>query len=154
MGRTTNMIIKDVIHVFASISKIMSILLMGRRNREHCNYMPSKVWDEISYPFPNFNGTTMEVWEWIINFISHFTMDVITYPCWEFKLVYHGEREPWDFKIGSLEPNPPNPVFRNCLFPWWLIVIILNPATRVSIPVAQELGVFPVSHSHWISFST
>ena len=27
--------------------------------------MPSKVWDEITYPFPNFNGATVEVWEWI-----------------------------------------------------------------------------------------
>ena len=34
MGRTANIIIKDVIHIFASISKIMRILLMGRRNRE------------------------------------------------------------------------------------------------------------------------
>ena len=34
MGRTANMIIKEVIHIFASISKIMRILLMGRRNRE------------------------------------------------------------------------------------------------------------------------
>ena len=39
MGRTANMIIKDVIHVFASISKIMRILLMGRRNRERWNYV-------------------------------------------------------------------------------------------------------------------
>ena len=31
MGRTANIIIKDVIRVFASISKIMRILLMGRR---------------------------------------------------------------------------------------------------------------------------
>ena len=36
MGRTANIIIKDVIHIFASISKIMRILLMGRRNRERC----------------------------------------------------------------------------------------------------------------------
>ena len=28
------------------------------------NHMPDKVWDEITYPFPNFN----EVWEWISNF--------------------------------------------------------------------------------------
>ena len=39
MGRTANIIIKDVIHVFASISKIMRILLMGRRNRERCIYI-------------------------------------------------------------------------------------------------------------------
>ena len=30
--------------------------------------MPDKVWDEITYPFPNFNGCTIEVWEWISNF--------------------------------------------------------------------------------------
>ena len=37
--------------------------------------------DEITYPFPNCNGSTVEVWEWIINFILHFIMDLITYPC-------------------------------------------------------------------------
>ena len=35
------------------------------------------VWDEITYPFPNFNSTTVEVWEWISNFIPHFTGCVI-----------------------------------------------------------------------------
>ena len=44
--------------------------------------MPSKVWDEITYPFLNFNGCTVEVKEWIGNFILHFVMDVITYLCW------------------------------------------------------------------------
>ena len=43
MGRTTNIIIKDVFHIFASISKIMRILLMGRRNRER--------WEEIAMEF-------------------------------------------------------------------------------------------------------
>ena len=38
--------------------------------------MSRKVWDEITYPFPNFNGCTVEVWEWISNFIPHFMMDV------------------------------------------------------------------------------
>ena len=28
------------------------------------NHMLSDVWDEIIYPFPNFKGTTVEVWEW------------------------------------------------------------------------------------------
>ena len=36
------------------------------------NHMSSKVWDKITYPFPNFNGATVEVWEWINNFIPHF----------------------------------------------------------------------------------
>ena len=29
-----------------------------------------KVWDDTMYAFPNFNGCTVEIWEWIINFIS------------------------------------------------------------------------------------
>ena len=48
--------------------------------------MHSKVWDEITYPFLNFNGCTVEVYEWISNFIPHFIIDVITYPC--FKMVH------------------------------------------------------------------
>ena len=44
---------------------------------------PSKVWDEVTYSFQNFNGCTVEVWEWLSNFIPYFIMDVITYPCWD-----------------------------------------------------------------------
>ena len=47
------------------------------------NHMTSKVSDEITYPFPNFNGGAFKVWEWISNFISRIIMDVITYPCCE-----------------------------------------------------------------------
>ena len=42
------------------------------------NHMPSKVWDETIYSFPNFNGT-YEVWECINNFIQQFETDAITY---------------------------------------------------------------------------
>ena len=45
------------------------------------NLMPINVWDEITYPFPNFNGAAVEVWEWISNFILHFLLDVIISPC-------------------------------------------------------------------------
>ena len=41
--------------------------------------MPSQMWDGISYLFPNFNGATVSVWEWIGNFIPHFMIDLITY---------------------------------------------------------------------------
>ena len=47
------------------------------------NHMLSKEWDEIIYPFPNFNGTTVEDWEWLSNCILHFLMDVINYPWWD-----------------------------------------------------------------------
>ena len=44
------------------------------------NRMFSKVWDEITYPFSNFDGGTVDVWTWISNFIAHFMMNVTTYP--------------------------------------------------------------------------
>ena len=38
--------------------------LIPRRIGNHIYY---KVWDEIPYPFPNFNGATVEVWAgWVI----------------------------------------------------------------------------------------
>ena len=40
------------------------------------NYVPGKVWGEITYPFLNFNGTTVEVYEWISNFIPHISGQV------------------------------------------------------------------------------
>ena len=30
------------------------------------------MWDESAHPFPNFNGCTVDVWEWINNFTPHF----------------------------------------------------------------------------------
>ena len=47
------------------------------------NHMPRKVWAEITYPFPNFNGCTVEFWELITNFIPLSIMDPITHPCWD-----------------------------------------------------------------------
>ena len=46
------------------------------------NHMLSKVWDEVTYPFPNSNGCTVEVWEWISNSIPLYAMSATTYPCW------------------------------------------------------------------------
>ena len=43
------------------------------------NYIHYKVWDEITNPFPNFNGGAIEVWEWISNFTPPFNGHVITY---------------------------------------------------------------------------
>ena len=38
-------------------------------------------WNYISTP--DFSGSTTWVWVWKGNFISHFSVRVITYPCWE-----------------------------------------------------------------------
>ena len=52
--------------------------MLGLELMNVCN-----VCEEITYPFSNFNGATIEVWEWINNSIPYFTGHVITYPCWE-----------------------------------------------------------------------
>ena len=44
------------------------------------NHTPCKLCAENIYPFPNLNAA-VEFWEWRSNFISHFIMDVISYPC-------------------------------------------------------------------------
>ena len=36
------------------------------------------MWDGITYPFLNLNAATVEVYEWISNFIPHITGHVIT----------------------------------------------------------------------------
>ena len=40
------------------------------------SHLPSEVCGEIIYPFPNFNGCTVEIWKWINILI----MGVIMYP--------------------------------------------------------------------------
>ena len=42
-------------------------------------YIHYKLLDEITYPSLNFNGATIEVWDCISNFISHFTGHVIIF---------------------------------------------------------------------------
>ena len=42
------------------------------------NYtMRSYEWDEITYPFPNFNGSSVQVQEWLSNFIPEILTGVI-----------------------------------------------------------------------------
>ena len=59
--------------------------------------MPSKVWDEITYPFPNFNAYTVEVWTWMGNSILHFIIDITTYP--GINLIHTSEWDPGRFEV-------------------------------------------------------
>ena len=42
------------------------------------NLTHSEVWDEITYPLPNFNGVAVDFFKWISN-VQHIIMDVITH---------------------------------------------------------------------------
>ena len=47
------------------------------------------MWDEITYPFPNFINPTVEVWEWISIFLPHLMIGVITYPWWKLRSMFY-----------------------------------------------------------------
>ena len=49
----------------------------------HGKRMSNAMWDAIIHPFPNFNGATVKIWEWISNFIPHFIIDLITDLFWD-----------------------------------------------------------------------
>ena len=49
---------------------------------QHTNWKASGFCkNEITYPFPNSSGTTVDVWEWTRNFTWHVLGHVITHPC-------------------------------------------------------------------------
>ena len=102
------------------------------------NYMPIERWNEITYPFPNFNDVTVEVWELISNLSPHFIMDVITYPCplplWLQIFQHQNDTEP---SRGTAPNENFSAYFINC----WLYRIILvdhikPPATIKKIRVS------------------
>ena len=54
----------------------------------------------MTYPFPNFNGAAIEVWELISIFIPHFIIDVISYPnnpCQDLSWSILVKVAPWTF---------------------------------------------------------
>ena len=63
------------------------------------------IWDEITYPFPNFNGFSIEIWKWISDFTPHFTGHVITYPCWNQSLSMLIEVTPWVTSLREWYPS-------------------------------------------------
>ena len=46
-------------------------------------YIRFDMWDGITYQFPHFNDTAIEVWELVNNFISHFIKRMLIYPDWD-----------------------------------------------------------------------
>ena len=66
------------------------------------------MWDVITYPFLNFNGCTVEVQEWISNFIPHIL---------GMKLLIHaGIRVDHDSKSDPWAENSENSVWRFYVF--------------------------------------
>ena len=58
------------------------------------NYINCNVCEEITSPFPNFNGAAVEVWEWINNVVLYFAGYVIAYYMLGSKLIHVNKRGP------------------------------------------------------------
>ena len=67
----------------------MGRLFWVRSLNNHC-----KVWDAITNPFPNFNGSYVWLLEWTNNFTLHFTKHLITYPRWDSREFVLIKRDP------------------------------------------------------------
>ena len=77
-------------------------------NRIHYN-----VWDEITYPFLNFNGATVEIHQWISNFIPHFSGHAIASPCWLLKLNHVCKKGSHKY-LSSTSQNVTRLYIQNC----------------------------------------
>ena len=68
------------------------------------NHINSKVRDEIIYPFPNFNGSTIKVWERIRHFIPHPESEYLS--VWGSKLKHVSKCGPWYFTKMNINEAP------------------------------------------------
>ena len=95
-----HLIIYVYIYSFNGIIHITWLLKTISRTFTYQCTLASKVWNEMTYPFPYFNGVTVEIWKWIRVFIQHFLMDLITYPWWDlrYSLLVEG---PWLYVISK-----------------------------------------------------
>ena len=93
------------------------------------------MWDEITYPFPNFNGVTLEVWEWISNFIPCFIMDVIMCPCWDWSQTMVVKGAPggsYGVSYGDLIVWVPGCEYLVRFFCWWnWTLLMLKPCSII-----------------------
>ena len=72
----------DTTHNIKQLEPIL-LTLLTLTPAQISNYIHYQECHEITNQFLNFNGCTVEVWEWISDFISHLSVDVITYPYWD-----------------------------------------------------------------------
>ena len=66
--------------------------------------MPSKVWDEITYPLSNFNGYSVEVWEWVRNFYIHFNNEYDYFSMLRLKCIHDSKIDPSSPTLSQIHP--------------------------------------------------
>ena len=110
------------------------------------NFVNYKVWDKITYPFPNhpfpnLNGCTVGVWEWISNFIPHFTGHMFTYPSWDLNLTIPVKSPPLQ--------NNPYPLGNNSVTH---LDIIEQKSISILSSISSGFFLVKYSDSRWHAF--
>ena len=87
---------------------------------------------EITYPCPNFNSATVQVWEWISKFILHWITDVIT-SILELKLIHVSKGGP----CVRLWKHDEHPIIEQN----WAVVdpTLVSQLTYIHLPLQQHL---------------
>ena len=67
---------------FNHLGHISLIWINLNPNVDKKSHVQSSMICYFFYLFPNFKGTTAEVWKWISYLILYFIVNVITNPCW------------------------------------------------------------------------
>ena len=74
--------------------------------------------------FPNFNSCSIEVWEWISNFIPHFIMSVITYQCWDYSYTMFVKGTP-EIQLSLKSQDFLVTIYQGMLL-WWPFLGLFN----------------------------
>ena len=125
------------------------------------------MWDEITYPFPNFNGATVEVWKWRSNPIPHFhyidvIMTTMASQITSLTVVYSIVYSDADKKTSKLRvtglcvgnsPGPVNsphkgPVTRK-VFPFDDVIMLLD----ICLPIHAGIKEQDCTHHAWLALS-
>ena len=107
--------------------------------------------DEITYPFPNFSRCTVEVWEWIRDYLSMLGLKLIhiskTGPWWR---IYNASAN-WSV-IGSGDGLNAKETTQKC--PWDPYTEEMVSKVRLNIPRINILKYFPDNIEHFIPSSS
>ena len=69
----------DILYIIRALLLTLNNFNLSMNKLSH-----SKMWDEITYLFINFNDRTVDAREWINNSISYSIVGLITYPLWDY----------------------------------------------------------------------
>ena len=98
--------------------------------------------------FPNFNSCSIEVWEWISNFIPHFIMSVITYQCWDYSYTMFVKGTP-EIQLSLKSQDFLVTIYQGMLL-WWPFLGLFNWNPLIQT-IRLKIGYLIFHELQWIN---